>query len=146
MPLTTFRYAACGSFNTVLSIFLYFIGNNYIFKKHNVNIGFMTLSGEIAPDYLFAIWIAFPIGFYLSRYVVFQESTLHGRIQLFRYFVVVVGNLVLNYLCLKFFVQIVGLYNTPAKTATAVIVILYSYIAQRNYSFKSETAGKPVKS
>ncbi len=137
MPLTTFRYAACGGFNTLFSIFLYFIGNNYIFQKHNLNIGFMTLSGEIAPDYLIAIWIAFPVGFYLSRYVVFQESTLHKKVQLFRYLVVVLGNLVLNYLCLKFFVQVIGLYNTPAKVATAVIVIVYSYIAQRNYSFKT---------
>jgi putative flippase GtrA len=139
MPLTTYRYAACGGFNTVFSIFLYFIGNNYIFKKHNVNIGFMTLSGEIAPDYLFAIWIAFPVGFYLSRYVVFQESTLHRHIQMFRYFIVVIGNLLLNYLCLKFFVKVIGLYNTPAKIATAVIVIIYSYIAQRNFSFKTES-------
>lgn len=137
MPLQTFRYAACGGFNTVFSIFLYFVGNNYIFKKHSVNLGFKVISGEIAPDYLFAIWIAFPVGFYLSRYVVFQESTLNRRIQLFRYMVVVIGNLVLNYICLKFFVQIVGLYNTPAKIATAVIVIIYSYIAQRNYSFKT---------
>lgn len=99
----------------------------------------MTLSGEIAPDYLFAIWIAFPVGFYLSRYVVFQESTLHRHIQMFRYFIVVIGNLLLNYLCLKFFVKVIGLYNTPAKIATAVIVIIYSYIAQRNFSFKTES-------
>ncbi len=137
MPLTTFRYAACGGFNTVFSIFLYFVGNNFIFHKQNVHLGFITLSGEIAPDYLFAIWIAFPVGFYLSRYVVFQESTLHRRVQVFRYLVVIIGNLLLNYICLKFFVQVVHMYNTPAKVATAVIVIIYSYVAQRNYSFKT---------
>src|ERR1700733_10925866 len=76
MPVTTFRYAACGGFNTVFSIFLYFIGNKFIFKGQNVNLGFMVMDGGIAPDYLFAIWIAFPIAFYLSKYVVFQESTL----------------------------------------------------------------------
>ena len=139
MPLTTYRYAACGGFNTVFSIFLYFIGNNYIFKKQNVDLGFMVMDGKIAPDYLFAIWIAFPVGFYLSRYVVFQESTLHRRVQAFRYVVVIIGNMLLNYVCLKIFTRVFDPYNTIGKIATAVVVIIYSYFAQRNYSFKTVT-------
>lgn len=108
----------------------------------NVNLGFMVMDGAVAPDYLFAIWIAFPVGFYLSRYVVFQESTLRRRIQVFRYFVVIVGNMSLNYVCLKIFTRVFAPYNTIGKIATAVVVIIYSYFAQRHYSFK--TAGKPA--
>ncbi len=137
MTLTTFRYAACGGFNTVFAVFLYFIGNNFIFKKQNVDLGFMVMDGKIAPDYLFAIWIAFPVGFYLSRYVVFQESTLHKRVQAFRYLVVIVGNMILNYVCLKIFTRVFDPYNTIGKIATAIVVIVYSYFAQRNFSFKT---------
>ncbi|HWB24839.1 MAG TPA: GtrA family protein [Chitinophagaceae bacterium] len=144
MPLTTFRYAACGGFNTVFSILLYYIGNKIIFKGHNVNLGFMVMDGAVAPDYLFAIWIAFPVGFYLSRYVVFQESTLHRRVQLFRYFVVIVGNMTLNYIFLKIFTRIFAPYNTVGKIATAIVVIVYSYFAQRHFSFKTHKGTKDV--
>jgi putative flippase GtrA len=136
MPIQTFRYAACGGFNVLLSIFLYFIGYNYIFKKQDVSLGFITLSSHIAADYFFAIWIAFPIGFYLSRYVVFQESTLRRRVQLFRYFLVNVGSIILNYFFLKLFIDKLHFYPTIGKTATTVFVIIYSYISQRNFSFK----------
>jgi putative flippase GtrA len=137
MPLTTFRYAACGGFNTLFSIVLYSIGYNFIYKKHAVHVGHFTLSAHIAADYLFAIWISFPIGFYLSRYVVFQESTLRRRIQLFRYFLVTVGAMALNYASLKFFVEEAHFYPTIAKVCTTVIVVLFSYFSQRNFSFKA---------
>lgn len=141
MPLTTYRYAVCGSFNTVFSIALYYIGNKFIFKGQHVDLGFMVMDGAVAPDYLFAIWIAFPVAFYLSKYVVFQESTLRRRVQLFRFTLVIIGNMILNYVCLKIFTHMFAPYNTLGKIATSIVVIIYSYIAQRNFSFKTH---KPV--
>jgi putative flippase GtrA len=137
MPIQTFRYAACGGFNVLFSIVLYSIGYNFIFKKQDVSLGFITLSAHIAADYLFAIWIAFPVGFYLSRYVVFQESTLKRRVQLFRYFLVNVGSIILNYLFLKLFIDQLHFFPTIGKAATTVFVIIYSYVSQRNFSFKT---------
>ncbi len=137
MPLQTFRYAACGGFNTVLGIVLYSIGYTYIFKEQVVHIANFALEPHIAADYLFAIWISFPIGFYLSRYVVFQESNLPKRVQLFRYAVVVFGSICINYFFLKFFVEIVQFNPTVAKICTSVFVIVFSYVSQRNFSFKS---------
>lgn len=137
MPLQTFRYAACGGFNTVLGIVLYSIGYKYIFKEQIVHIANFALEPHIAADYLFAIWIAFPVGFYLSRYVVFQESNLPKRIQLFRYAVVVFGSVCINYFFLKFFVEIVHLDATISKICTSIFVIIFSYVSQRNFSFKT---------
>ena len=138
-PIQTFRYAACGGFNTVFAIVLYFIGYNYVFTQETVTLNYqIALSRHIAADYLFAFWIAFPVGFYLSRYVVFQESNLPRRVQLFRYFVVVMGSVVLNYLCLKFFVEFCFVPGPLAKIFTAVVVIIYSYFSQINFSFKTK--------
>lgn len=138
MPLQTYRYAACGGFNTVLGIVLYFVAYNYIYTKDIVQITeHFALTRHIAADFLFAFWIAFPFGFYLSRYVVFQESTLPRRIQLFRYFVVVCGAIGINYFCLKFFVELVNIPGPIAKILTAFVVIAFSYVSQRNYSFKT---------
>lgn len=137
MPLQTFRYAACGGFNTLLGIGLYFVGFHYIFLTDVIQITqSFALSRHIAADFLFAFWISFPIGFYLSRYVVFQESTLKKRIQLFRYFVVVCGAIGLNYFFLKLFVEVFGVHGPMAKILTSVFVIAFSYVSQRNYSFK----------
>lgn len=139
MPLQTFRYAACGGFNTILGISLYFVGFQYIFTNETVQITEkFALSRHIAADFLFAFWISFPIGFYLSRYVVFQESKLKRRVQLFRYFVVVCGAIGLNYFFLKLFVDFFGIAGPIAKILTSLFIIIFSYVSQRNYSFKTE--------
>lgn len=138
MPLQTYRYAACGGFNTVLGIALYFVAFNYIYTTEVVSITkHVQISRHIAADFLFAFWVAFPFGFYLSRYVVFQESTLPRRIQLFRYFVVVCGAIGINYFCLKLFVEIFQIPGPIAKILTSLVVIAFSYVSQRNYSFKT---------
>ena len=137
MPLQTFRYAACGGGNTAFGIFLYFIAYNYIFEKQIVHLGFVALSPYIAAEYLFAIWITFPLGFYLSRYVVFPESEIKKGIQLFRYFLTVAGAVTIKYLLLKLFIEVFGWYPTPANMATSVFVIAFSYVAQRFFSFKT---------
>ena len=138
IPLQTFRYAACGGFNTLLSISLYIIAYHFIFIEETIQLTTnFAISREIAADYLFAFWISFPIGFYLSRYVVFQESILKRRVQLFRYFIVACGAIGLNYFFLKFFVTFFNMPGPPAKIITSFIVIAFSYFSQRNFSFKT---------
>jgi len=138
MPLQTFRYAACGGFNTALDIVLFFISYNFILNKSIVHIG---LIGAISPHiaaFIIAFVVTFPTGFYLSRYVVWQETNTKKRIQLFRYLLVVLACILLNYIFLKLFVEHWGWYPTPSKIVTAVFVIAFSYIAQRNFSFKAK--------
>jgi len=85
--------------------------------------------------------VTFPIGFYLSRYVVFQESSVAKKVQLFRYFMVVLGSLILNYIFLKLFVEVFGWYPTPSKLATTVFVVAFSYFMQKYFTFKAVEAG-----
>ena len=137
MTLQMYRYAACGGGNTVLNIFIYFITYNYILKKEILHLGFVSISPHIAA-FLIAFCLTFPIGFYLSMYVVFQGSFLRRRVQLLRYFLVALGCIVLNYVFLKIFVEKLGFYPTPSMIATAGIVILFSYLSQRYFSFRVE--------
>lgn len=139
MPLQTFRYAACGGFNTSLDIFLYFILYNYVLKKQVVDLGFLAISPHIAA-FLISFVVTFPIGFYLSRYVVWQQTTTRKRVQLTRYFLVVLACMVLNYIFLKMFVDGFGWYPTPSKIFTAVFIVAFSYFSQRNFSFKDPTS------
>jgi putative flippase GtrA len=134
MPLQTFRYAASGGGNTLLNIFLFYLFYNYVFKKKVVDLGFYALEPYTAA-FILAFCITFPIGFYLSMYVVFPGATLRRRVQLFRYFLVVIGCIILNYAFLKLFVEVFGWYPTPSLMLTAVIVIAFSYVSHRHFSF-----------
>jgi putative flippase GtrA len=140
MPHQTFRYAACGGFNTVLDIGLFFVSYNYLFLKQTQHIGPIFISPHIA-SFLSAFLVTFPIGFYLSRYVVFQETSVAKKVQLFRYFIVVLGCLILNYIFLKLFVEVFGWYATPSKLATTVFVVAFSYFMQKYFTFKAVEAG-----
>lgn len=134
VPLQTFRYAACGGANMLFDICLFAISYNFIFEKQNVHIGLLTLKPQKAAV-LFAFFLSFPTGFYLSRYVVFQESSLRRRTQLFRYFFIVMLCLLLNYVFITLFVDYFGWYPTPSKIVTTVIVVLFSYVSQTYFSF-----------
>jgi putative flippase GtrA len=137
MPLDTFRYAACGGGNTILDIFLYFISYNYILHKEILNTPLGAVSPHIAAFFM-AFTITFPLGFYLSRTIVFPGSTLRGRIQLFRYFVLALICITLNYLFIKLFVEQFHIYPTIAKILTTIIVVTFSFVTQKHFTFKAE--------
>jgi putative flippase GtrA len=143
MPLQTFRYAACGGGNTVLDIVLFSISYNFILHKQDLDLGFYVLRPHIAA-FLMAFCVSFPVGFLLNRNIVFTESTLHGRVQLFRYFLLIVACVLLNYVFLKLFVEQWHIYPTIAKIFTTFIVVTFSYLTQKNYTFKAEQQGSPL--
>jgi putative flippase GtrA len=137
MPVQTFRYAACGGANTFLDIFIYFISYNYIFQKQVFQLGAIAFKPHIAA-FIMSFLISFPTGFLLMRHVVFTDSVLHRRVQLFRYFMLVVVCIVLNYVFIKMFVERFHIYPTIAKIMTTAIVVLFSYLTQKNYTFKAQ--------
>lgn len=140
LPLQTFRYAAAGGANTVFDITLFSLAYNFIFKKQNFDIGHFTLSPHIA-SLVFAFCFSLPSGFYLNRYVVFQDSGLKKRAQLSRYLVVVFICIIFNYLLLKLFVENFGWYPTPSKVLTTALVIIFSYSSQTYFFFKTKEKG-----
>ncbi len=137
MPIQTFRYLACGGGNTLLDILLYFISYHFILDKQVVELGFVAISPHIAA-FIIAFCISFPTGFWLMRSIVFTDSTLRGRVQLFRYFLLVAVCVILNYAFLKLFVEQWGIYPTPSKMLTTIIVVSFSYLTQKNFTFRVE--------
>ncbi len=135
MPEQTFKYAATGGANTVLDIFLYFIFYNFILDKTNIDLSFIVISPHIAA-FIMSFIITFPIGFVLAKYISFPGSFLRKRIQFFRYGLSVTGSVLLNYIFLKIFVESFAWYPTPSKIVTTLIVILFSYMAQKYFTFK----------
>ena len=136
VPLQTYHYAACGGVNTAVSLFTYFISYNFIFKKEILDLGFIAFEPHIAALFM-AFIISFPVGFYLSMYVIFQGSFLKRKVQLFRYFLVIMGCMTINYIFLKIFVEVFKWYPTPSQLLTTGIVIVFNYFSQRYFSFRS---------
>ena len=142
MPLQTFRYAACGGGNTLLDLFLFFISYNYILHQQVLDLGFISLKPYVAALFM-AFCVSFPTGFFLMRYLVFPGSNLKGRVQLFRYFVLVLTCLFLNYILIRFFVEVCHLYATVARAVTVVFVVIFSYLSQKHFTFRVKKQSPP---
>lgn len=141
MNLQTFRYAASGGGNVLLGFLIFTISFKYIFLEKEFDFGFYALKGHTAALFL-SFCVTFPIGFFMSKYVVFNDSAIKGRVQLFRYFMICMFNLALNYILLKIFIERLHLDEIFSQVMTVVIVVVFSYLAQRNFSFKAAAPGE----
>ena len=135
MTIQFFRYGITGAINLVFDWVMYFIIYNFILQHRMLHLGFVTISSHIA-----SLGIKFPIvlfsGFLLQKYVTFSYSELRGRIQLFRYLVVFIVNLIINYIGLKILVDYCGFYPTPSNMLVSIFCIGVSYFSQKHYTFK----------
>ncbi|MEP7279171.1 MAG: GtrA family protein [Bacteroidota bacterium] len=139
LPLQTFRYASCGGANTLLGFLLYSISYKFIFREQVFSLGFYAFKPHIAA-LIFSFLINFPVGFILMKYVVFADSNIRGRKQLFRYFCVFVSNLFINYLLLKVLVEYLYINAIMAQVISTAVVITISYLLQRHFTFKVENS------
>lgn len=131
----TFRYLASGSSGAALNIAVVFVSYNFILQKQDVVLPFITIRSAVAAAAI-AFVISTPYGFLMSRYIVFSESNLKTRVQLFRYLMTVAACAVLTYFFLPFFVYTCGIFPTPASILTTAIVAVFSYVSQRFFTFK----------
>ncbi|MEO8583596.1 MAG: GtrA family protein [Flavitalea sp.] len=137
VPYQTFRYAVCGGSNMMLDIFIYWLSFHFIANEQVV----YTPLGAVKPQniaLMIAFCVSFPMGYLLNRYIVFTGSILKGPVQLFRYFLLVIACLVLNYLFVNLFVEYCHIYPTVSKMLTTVIVVSFSYVTQKKFTFKGE--------
>lgn len=135
MNLQTFRYAVCGVANTVLGFIVFYVCFKFIFAGENIDLGFYVFT-PYTVALVASFCVSFPFGFILLKYVVFDDSVLKGRIQLFRYFVVYLVNLFLNYVLLKVTVEMIHIYPTIAQLIDIVILVILSYLFQRHFTFR----------
>lgn len=134
----TFRYLASGGSNAAMNLVVYFIAYNFILDKQDTHILGYTITPHIGA-FVIAFCISFPYGFLMSRYVVFTESTLRGRVQLFRYSLLVLVCLWLNYILIKLFVEYLHFFPSLANAMTQAIVALFSYTSQRFFTFRTKS-------
>jgi putative flippase GtrA len=136
IPTQTFRYLFCGVSTIVTDWVAFYLAYHFIFTT-NINV----LSISITPEtcaLAVAFLSSFVWGFALNKYVVFTDSAVKGRIQLFRYGLIVATCIIFNYFLMRFFIHQLNIYPTFSRVITSLIVAVYSYIIQRKFTFKSE--------
>ena len=130
-----FRYLACGGITAMLDAVWYYIIYHHIVCEQFIDLGFIVMSPHIA-----ALCIVFPItfftGFWLNRNVAFRVSDISSLPQLAKYALTVLGSILLNYACMKFFVEWCGVWATPSKILTTAVCAVYSFLVGRYFTFK----------
>ncbi|MFT3904519.1 MAG: GtrA family protein [Niabella sp.] len=145
MNLQTFHYAVSGSANTFSGLLVYYITYRFILQREDFDLGFYAFKSHNAALFL-SFCVTFVVGFFLMKYVVFDDSKARGSVQLAKYFFVCIFNLVLNYFLLKLAVEHLHIYPVFAQIGTTLIVVVVSYMAQRYFTFRKtpEKTPEPV--
>ena len=146
MSLELFRYAACGGLNLVLEWVLYYVFYHFIFHAQVFDLGYLVFNRHIAylaftphiAAFVFKFPITFLTGFWMARHISFSGSTLKGRTQIVRYFLVTVVNILINYFGLKLFVEVFQWWPTISYVIISVICVTFSYLTNKFYSFRKE--------
>lgn len=122
----------------LLDTLWYFLLYHYVVCEWFINLGVVVMSPHIA-----SLCLVFPItfftGFWLNRNVAFRVTHLRTQKQLFRYALSVVGSIVINYLCMKLFVELFNIWPTPSKMLTTVISVIYSFLVARYFTFVDDS-------
>ena len=133
-----FGYGLCGAVNMALDIVWYFLIYHYVVRENYVDLGFVVMSPHIL-----SLFIVFPItfftGFWLNRHVAFRATKVSSGKQLWRYALSVVGSIIINYVCMKLFVEVCAIWPTPSKMLTTVVSVCYSYLMARYVTFMSDS-------
>ena len=140
MPLQVFRYAVCGGVTYMLfDPLCYFLFYNFVVAHRYFDLGFVVISPHIA-----AMVLVFPftffVGFWLNRNVAFRRSPIPQGTQLFRYALSVAGSVGVNYVFLKFFVEVCAIWATPSQMLASCITTVYSFLAAKYFTFRHAAA------
>jgi putative flippase GtrA len=145
IPGVTFRYLFCGVSTVMVDLLVYYISFHYIFSGSNVvlpnflNISFITDNVTVTPKIAalgLSMVASFIWGFGLNKYVVFTESVTRGRVQLFRYSIIVGTCILLNFILMKYFLNFMDVFPTIKRLLISMLVAVYSYLIQRKFTFK----------
>ena len=141
----TFRYLFCGASNVAVDWVVWTIIYFFVVTTPALHIGTIAIERQVAASCI-SFLVSFPYGFMMSRYIVFPESNIGGKVQLFRYALTVGMCLMLTYLFIKMYA---GFFQFPvfdnlskdlkaiiAKILTTATVAIFSYFTQRHFTFK----------
>ena len=119
-----FRYFVSAGLATWVDITVYFLAYNYLYQKMDIEVFDMyTISAATAS-------------FLITRYLVFSESELEFHKQLFRYVLVALLVLALNWGFMRILIRELEWYPTISRAVSALVIGMLSFVIHKTFSFK----------
>lgn len=140
-----FRYAFCGGMNLALDAVWYFVIYHFLIGEGRmIDLGFVYMSAPIASLFLVFRLPFSPVSGSIATWrSVRRRSGAHATAAL-----CVVGRRAIpltNYLCMKLFVEVVGIWPTPASSRLSLLSAAYSFLAARYFTFRGAIEGLSLK-
>ena len=136
LSLKPVRYFFSAGIATVVDVLVYYLVYNFVLHQNELNV-FGNLVFK-APTV--ALTCSYSCGlitnFSITKYFVFHESELKGRVQLFRFILVAMVVLIANYFFMYFLINILHWYPTLSRAVSAISIGIFSFVAHRFFSFR----------
>ncbi|CAN5408994.1 hypothetical protein BH11BAC2_BH11BAC2_16210 [soil metagenome] len=131
-----FRYFISAGIATWVDITVYFIAFNYIYEKSDIVVfEKITISAPTA-SLILSYTMGLITNFIITKFLVFKESDLETHKQLFRYVLVAMVVLVLNYGLMSVLIRTLHWYPTVARAVSAFGIGFLSFVIHKYFSFK----------
>lgn len=131
-----FRYLLSAGVATLVDISVYFIAFNYIYQKQDILLFNAYLITAPTAALLLSYTAGLITNFLITKFLVFHESDLETYKQLFRYILVALAILALNYGLMRFLIRSLEWYPTLARAFSAISIGVLSFIIHKTFSFR----------
>ena len=93
----------------------------------------------VLPASALSFFISIINNFFLHKYWTFKDTSAHFQRQFVSFFVISVINMGITVICMYFFVDAAHIWYMFSKIITSIIVLAFSYTANRIFTFKLNT-------
>ena len=121
---------------TLVDISVYFIAFNYIYQKQDVHLFDSLLITAPTAALLLSYTAGLITNFLITKFLVFHESDLETHKQLFRYILVALVVLALNYVLMRFLIRNLDWFPTLARACSAITIGILSFAIHKTFSFR----------
>ncbi len=131
-----FRYFISAGLATWVDITVYFLAYNYLYQKSDIGIfNVYTISAATASLFL-SYTMGLLTNFLITRYLVFNDSELEFHKQLFRYVLVAMLVLALNWVLMRLLIRELNWWPTLARAVSALGIGMLSFVIHKTFSFR----------
>jgi len=131
-----FRYFISAGIATVVDISIFYLSYNYIFEKQPFYFTDKIAISAPTLSLILSTTCGVTTNFLITKIFVFHESTLKTHKQVFRYVLVALFVLSLNYFTMTFLIKNLDWYPTIARTFAALSIGVLSFIIHKYFSFR----------
>lgn len=133
------RFFLSAGIAALVDVLTYYVIINYV-----INHSAVTINKEVISAHEFSLFISYTVGvitnFMVTKYAVFNDSTLKSRQQFTRFAMVAVIGFFANYGLLRFFVEYCGLWPTLSRISSALSLGFASYFIHKGFTFKTSNS------